>query len=246
MPEIQILKDKNIVQITIGEKLSHEDIDRFRVTLDDYINEGDIIPNLVLLGSDRPHWQNLKAFREHLKLIRDYQKLIKKVAVVGDAKMLQALPPLLDHFVGAKIRHFSMRDYDDAVVWASLKDDHPGSFNLLDGFPHDVIAIEPVGEITAQDYEQMLIPLVRDKMKEHDQLKLYLQIDDAFRGFSAGALWDDARFGFSHLSTFSRAAIVTDVPWIRRSLKLFGPLWPTTLMVFHIKDAADAREWIKQ
>ena len=37
-------------------------------------------------------------------------------------------------------------------------------------------------------------------------------------------MWDDMRFGFSHLTTFSKLALVTDIDWIRKSAKLFGGL----------------------
>ena len=57
-------------------------------------------------------------------------------------------------------------------------------------------------------------------------------------------MWDDMRFGFSHLTTFSKLALVTDIDWIRTSAKLFGSLMPTEVMVFDVDDFDDAKNWI--
>ena len=63
--------------------------------------------------------------------------------------------------------------------------------------------------------------------------------------YSAGALWDDPQFGLTHITTFSKLALVTDHDWLRHSVKLFGALMPTEIMVFSMKELDDAKAWIK-
>ena len=125
-----------------------------------------------------------------------------------------------------------------------MEEDHAGEFIVIDGLPNDVLALDARGLIASVDYEKTLIPLVEKKLERHNKLKLLLVAGTYFDGFSEGAIWDDARFGMSHLTTFSKMALVTDVDWLRRSAKLFGILLPTELMVFNLADLNDAKEWI--
>ena len=115
----------------------------------------------------------------------------------------------------------------------------------MDGFPRDVIALRFSGLITSKDYADQLVPLIDAASKEHDKLKLLCMFDQYFDGYSAGALWDDTRFGFSHFGTFSKLALVTDIDWIAKSAKLFGSLMPTEVMVFDTADLQGATDWIK-
>ena len=39
-------------------------------------------------------------------------------------------------------------------------------------------------------------------------------------------------------------AVVSDLGWIRISMRLFGPLIPGEARVFHLAEASAAREWI--
>jgi len=236
--------DQNIVRVLIDETLTTETVENLRTELDDYINTNDRVPNLVILAEGRPHWDSLSTFRHHLRLVHDHHKLIKKVAAVGDNAIFTALSQLVDHFVGAKIRHFKTNDTEAASAWAASVNDHPGEFKFLDGFPRDVLAIQAKGFITAQDYEVTLKPSVAEMEKEHDHIKLYFETSGDFRGCSSGAVWDDTRFGFAHLTTFKKMAVVTDIDWLRHALKILGPLWPAKIMAFDVSDKAEAKEWI--
>jgi hypothetical protein len=59
-------------------------------------------------------------------------------------------------------------------------------------------------------------------------------------------MWDDARFGLTHLGDFSKIAVVSDIEWLRQSVKLFGPLIPAPVQVFHNTDIEDAKRWITE
>lgn len=126
-----------------------------------------------------------------------------------------------------------------------MEEDHPGSFMVIDGLPSDVVGIDARGLISSSDYGETLEPLVEAKLKLYDKLKMLIGAGPYFDGYSAGAVWDDARFGFSHLTTFSKLALMTDLEWLRHAAKLFGGLMPADVMVFSMKEIDDAKEWIK-
>ena len=59
-------------------------------------------------------------------------------------------------------------------------------------------------------------------------------------------MWDDARFGLTHLGDFSKIAVVSDIEWLRQSVKLFGPLIPAPGQVCYKAGIEDAKHWITE
>jgi hypothetical protein len=245
MESIAITKGENVLTVQINQSLSKDMISTLRGEIDGFINEHDRIPNLVISCRTAPHWASLGAFAEHLDVVHDHHKLIKKIALVSDSAVFSVLPKLVDHFVGAKLRHFKEDDFTNAVEWAIAPEDTAGAFHLLEGFPNDVIAMEAVGEITGRDYDEVLIPLIEEKLKKHDNLKLFFKLGAAFESYSMDAAWDDLRLGLKHPLSFSKCALVTDVEWLRRGSKVMGPLMPMELVVFHLSDEEAATAWIE-
>lgn len=235
----------NVLTIAPDGPFAQSDIAALTQTMDDYINAHDKVPNVLIDAGGFPGWEDLSALAQHFKFVRAHEKLIDKVAVVGDGVMLNALPSLLNIFAKAKLRHFSNAQKDAAHDWLTSSDEAAGGYRLLGGFPNDVIAIEGNGKITAETYRDLLIPLVAEKLQRHDKLKIFAKLGPDFAGFSTGAMWDDARLGLGHLTTFAKVALVTDLDWIRHGAKFFGHIMPSDVMVFDLKDEAEAAAWIK-
>lgn len=122
--------------------------------------------------------------------------------------------------------------------------DKAHALQILTGYPPDVLAVEATGHVTAADYEQVLIPAVEAAVKAEGKVKLLYLVGEGFAGYSAGAMWDDARLGLLHMGDFARVAVVSDVPWLTASVKLFAPLIPCPVHVFPVADLAAAKAWI--
>ncbi|WP_127902645.1 STAS/SEC14 domain-containing protein [Solirhodobacter olei] len=118
------------------------------------------------------------------------------------------------------------------------------SLTILTGFPADVLAVEARGHVGRSDYEEVLIPAVRDRVKAEGRLKMLYKIGPGFEGFSAGAAWDDAKLGFLHMGDFARIAVVADIDWIRMGVKLMAPLMACPVHVFHLAEIEAAKDWI--
>ena len=235
----------NVVTLTPVGSLSADDFSQLTATIDRQINETNQVPNLIIHVGKLPHWASFRAFSQHLKFVRDHQRIVAKVAIVGDNFAVRTLPLLMDVFVSAKVRTFAEAKLDDARQWAEESDDHPGRFEQLDGFPLDVIAIKARGIITSQDYRDMLIPLVEERLKSQDRLKLLLVLDGDFESYSAAAAWDDARFGLYHLRDFAKIALVTDIGWVRHGARIFAPLMRADYRAFDVAELDDAKVWIR-
>lgn len=116
--------------------------------------------------------------------------------------------------------------------------------NLLTGMADNVVAVSCRGRVTRDDYERVLIPLVEKKLKVHEKLRLFYQAGPEFESIDPGAMLEDTRIGFAHLTRWERAAVVTDIEWLRLATKLFGFLMPCPVRCFGVAEEAKAREWI--
>lgn len=125
-----------------------------------------------------------------------------------------------------------------------MTDDTKRSIKILTGFPEDVVAIEATGHVEASDYEEVLIPEVENRIRREGKVKLLYVIGAGFKGFSAGAAWDDARLGVRHMGDFARLAVVSDVDWIRMGTRMMAPMLRCPVHTFHLAELEQANAWI--
>jgi hypothetical protein len=114
----------------------------------------------------------------------------------------------------------------------------------LDGFPSGVLAFACKGHVTKADYETVLIPAVEQALRQPGKIRLYYQVGPDFAGIGAGAVWDDFKVGIEHLLRWERVAVVTDVDWIRYTLRAFSFLMPGVAKIFPLNEQAQARQWV--
>jgi hypothetical protein len=114
----------------------------------------------------------------------------------------------------------------------------------LKDFPDNVLAFVCHGHVSKQDYVDVLIPAVERAFDEHDKIRLYYETASDFAGIEPSAVWEDTKVGLSHLRRWEQFAVVTDVEWIRHTMRLFSFVFPGELRVFPTSDAEEARRWI--
>lgn len=88
------------------------------------------------------------------------------------------------------------------------------------------------------------MPTIESALKAHQKLRVYYQIDSDFSGMEAGAMWEDFKVGMAHLLRWEHITVVTDVDWIRTTVRAFGFLMPGAVKDFPLAEAAAARNWI--
>jgi len=226
--------------------LSEVDFKQLTDLADRYLESHESLRGLIIVAPSFPGWDSLRAFTSHIRFVRDHHRVVRKVALVSDSRLLAAAPYMAEHFVNAKVRQFTSAELAQAKEWVASDDARLGRFVTLEGFPDDVVAIRAEGIITREDYEETLIPLVKEKIKAHGSVKVLYWCGEQFEGFSAGAMWDDARLGLTHLGDFGKIAVVSDVGWLRQSVKLFAPLMRAPVQVFDNADIEAAKQWIAE
>ena len=115
---------------------------------------------------------------------------------------------------------------------------------LIAGLPEGVVGVEAKGEVTAEDYERVLIPAVEEALEAHEKIGFLYVLGPQFDDISAGAMWDDAKVGIGHPFSWERIAVVTDHDTYRRLFKGVGFLMPAEVKVFAVADLDEAKAWV--
>ena len=115
---------------------------------------------------------------------------------------------------------------------------------ILENFPDKVVAVACHGHVTKQDYAAVLVPAVAKALGAHDKVRLYYETAADFAGLEPGAVWEDFKVGMEHFLRWERVAVVTDVEWIRHTMRFFSFLVPGELRTYPTAEAAPARKWI--
>ena len=91
-----------------------------------------------------------------------------------------------------------------------------------------------------QDCQDVLVPAIKKSRKRHEKIRLYYELNSRF----PGSAWDDLDLGLEHASSCERVAIVTDIGWVRLTVKAVRFLIPSKIRVFASVQAEEGRAWI--
>jgi hypothetical protein len=115
---------------------------------------------------------------------------------------------------------------------------------ITEGMKDNVVAMRATGTVDHEDYQRVIVPAIDRKIESHPRIRVLYELGDDFTGYSAGALWDDAKLGMHHYRSFEKAAVVTEAEWIRKSITFFRFLIPCPVRLFHIEELPQAIDWI--
>lgn len=105
-----------------------------------------------------------------------------------------------------------------------------------------VLAVEVTGQLDKQDYEQFG-PQVDRMIQQHGKIRVLLETHD-FKGWDAGALWEDIKFSASHFNDIERLAIVGEKKWEKGMASFCKPFTTAKVRFFEKDQAEQARQWI--
>jgi SpoIIAA-like len=111
---------------------------------------------------------------------------------------------------------------------------------IVGGLPKNVVGISVKGRLTMQDCRAVLMPAMKRSLKYYEKIRLYYELDSRF----PGAAWDDLDLGLEDFSRCERVAIVTDIGWVRLTVKAVRFLIPSEIRVFSTLEVEEGRAWI--
>jgi len=114
---------------------------------------------------------------------------------------------------------------------------------LIPDVPENVAAFKASGEITKEDFENLVIPHVKAKVNTFDELNYLFYIDTDLDQFTVGAWMKDILVGLKNLTKWNRAAIVTDKKFVQNFTDVFSVLMPGEFKSFPQDDVENALYW---
>jgi hypothetical protein len=119
-------------------------------------------------------------------------------------------------------------------------------FKVLTGYPDGTVAIRAEGRISGDDYHLVLEPAVKAAIAGDGRVRLLMDLGDGFEGYEPSAFIADGVFGTEEFRHVDRLAVVTDTPWVRHALALFGTFMPGHVRLYATAELATADAWIRE
>lgn len=113
---------------------------------------------------------------------------------------------------------------------------------IRSGMPAGTIGFEAIGELTADDYRDVIGPALE---RAGDQpLRMLVLLDDRFEKLTPGAAVRDIQLWIEHRGDWVRIAVVTDHEWICRAADELSPLVGDRMRCFAVSELDDAQTWV--
>lgn len=108
----------------------------------------------------------------------------------------------------------------------------------------DIVGFRIDGTTSEADMRPLLSKL-REKLKSHRKLRLYVEYID-MNGFSMDTLLEDLKYNFGRLDTFEKTAVITVKDNINQASLLANKMVEMKLKSFHFSEKAQAHQWIEE
>lgn len=114
---------------------------------------------------------------------------------------------------------------------------------IIQDAPDNVAAFRASGKVTKDDFETMLMPHVKAKVDEFDELNYLFHLDTDLEDFTTGAWFQDVLLGLKNITKWNRCAIITDKEGVHKFTDMFGKVMPGEYKAFTTAQLAVAAKW---
>jgi hypothetical protein len=116
----------------------------------------------------------------------------------------------------------------------------------IEGMPTGTVGLRASGKLSRDDYREVLEPALNEAI-ESGEIRLVFLLTD-FDGLEPGAWIEDAKTGLGawvrHHSAWKRFALVTDVEWVGKAMRMFAWLAPGEVRVYGLGQLEEAKRWV--
>jgi hypothetical protein len=116
----------------------------------------------------------------------------------------------------------------------------------IEDMPAGTIGLEASGKLSREDYRDVLEPALNQALKS-GELRLMFVLTE-FEGLEPGAWLEDMKTGLKawvrEHSAWRRFALVTDVEWVVRAMRLFAWVAPGEVMTYGLDQVDHAKAWV--
>jgi hypothetical protein len=117
---------------------------------------------------------------------------------------------------------------------------------VIPGLPDNVLGISVTGQVTGDDYEEVIIPWIEQRRQIYNKMRILYYCGPDFKGFKADAMWEDSRVGLKHWGRWEKIAVVTDLDWMAETVKIFGFMMPGEVRTFYADQLEPATAWVME
>lgn len=109
--------------------------------------------------------------------------------------------------------------------------------------PDNIAAFKGTDEITKADFEACVIPHIKAKINEFDELNYLFLMSTDLKNFSTGAWVEDVMLGIKNLTKWNRAAIVSNDSKVQNFTEIVSKLMPGEFRAYVEDDLQLAMNW---
>ncbi len=107
-----------------------------------------------------------------------------------------------------------------------------------------IVVLKIKEKLDKKDYD-LFVPMVERQIASAAPVRLLIELHD-FKGWTAGALWEDTKFAARHFSDIDRLAVVGDARWQQGVAVFFKPFTRAQVRYFDMQASEAARQWIHE
>ena len=115
----------------------------------------------------------------------------------------------------------------------------------IDDMPEGVIGLRASGKLSRGDYRDVLEPALKEAIDSGEARVVFVLTD--FDGLEPGAVPEDVKTGLgvelAHREEWKRLALVTDVDWVAKAMRMFAWVMPGELGIYGLDQLEEAKSW---
>jgi len=93
----------------------------------------------------------------------------------------------------------------------------------------NILHVRIAGKFEKEDYE-IFVPVVEYMIAQHCRIRILLELME-FGGWTAGAAWEDTKFGIEHFNDIEKLAFIGDKKW-EKGMEIFCKVFTTAQVKF--------------
>ena len=98
------------------------------------------------------------------------------------------------------------------------------------------------GKLDKEDYA-LFVPILEENIEKHGKIDVLIELHD-FHGWTAGAAWEDTKFGVRHFNDIRKLAIVGDRKWEKNMARFVKVFTRAKVRYFDQQETEQATEWV--
>ena len=116
---------------------------------------------------------------------------------------------------------------------------------LIEDMPPGTVGIEAVGQVTHDDYRDVLVPVVEEALQRKD-VRMLCVLHEDFRSYSTEVVRQDARLWIRHLTGWRKLAVVTSHQAIHDGVRTYGWMMPGEVRLYDLDEIDAAKAWLAE